>query len=72
MNPAEKKEYLKSLEGKTDRELQELQTYYQLKSAKNSERIKNNVVFFFWAFLAGFILMAIGLLQMMDSMKKPY
>ena len=55
MNLKEQEDYQAGLSSKTDRELLELQTVFARMTARNSERIKNNVVFFFWLFIASII-----------------
>lgn len=55
MNPLyhgtpEDKSFFQSVEKLSDRELQEKQAHYLWEANKNTKRIKNNVVFFYYAF----------------------
>lgn len=51
MNKEEKKTYTESLKTMSDREIQELQLFYTLKTAEHTKRSMNNIVFFFWFFI---------------------
>jgi hypothetical protein len=56
MNPDYKKThdeitFYENAEKLTDRELLELQAYYQFQIRKNSLSIRNNVLFFFYLFI---------------------
>lgn len=55
-------DFLEKAKTKSDRELQELQTYYLFKTHTDTERIKNNVVFIFWISLIGAIGVAMSVL----------
>ena len=47
----------KNIEQMSDREIQEMNLFYQENNYKNIERIKLNVQFFFWLFIVTTVLL---------------
>jgi len=72
MDINQQKVFLESLKDKSDRELMEKQTLYLRMKQRDTERIKNNVVFFFWVSIVGLCLMALSIVNALGTAKSPY
>ena len=51
-------DYIKSVNDKSEKELLAMQLFYQRETYRKTVRIQNNVVFFFWLFIACAIIVA--------------
>ncbi|WP_294824333.1 hypothetical protein, partial [uncultured Flavobacterium sp.] len=70
MDINQQKEFIKTLSGKSDRELLEIKTYYQWCMAKDSERTRNNALYIFLLLLVSAIGTALFMFQILHEASK--